>query len=294
MKQSRAFSLTELMVALTLSLMLIAGLVHFYSAQRAASQLQNAMAESQMQAQIAMRILTEAIKKAGFIGCRHVSDDFTIANHTAQTGVHLGPDSVIRAKQSSSNTTLSVFYVDEIGDVLANMEDGHALWLTPYPILKKEAVFVLSDCEHADIVRAQSISIHDNKQHITFAPQSRAQYHIFDTAGRLYREQFFVGPTAERYPNGDIVWALQVRHLTGRREVLVPGIRAMKLWFRTHANQQWQTADAMTRWRDVTAINIQLISEAFAPSVSHASYATMYRQGYYYDRWHTQVALNNH
>lgn len=294
MNKSHGFSLIEMMVALTLSLMLLAGVVHFYTVQRSQHQLQLAMSESQQNAELAMQLLISTIQKAGFIGCRHVDQDSHIHNHLAETGVNLSLDTVIRAKQTHDGASLSLMFVDDIGDVISNMETKQALWLSPYPYLGKHSVLVISDCEHADVVKLDHWTKKADKQHVYFTPMIAARYHTYDTVGRLYREQFFVGPTSDRYPDGQVMWALQVRHLDGQRDVLVPGIRAMQLWFQGHHDQHWLSANEVQNWRDVAAVKIQLITEAFAPSITHASFATLYRQGFYYDRWHSQVSLNNH
>ena len=67
--QQRGFSLVELMVALVLSLIVMAGVVAIFSNTKATSQTDTGLARLQENARFALSIMTAEIRKASYLGC---------------------------------------------------------------------------------------------------------------------------------------------------------------------------------------------------------------------------------
>lgn len=65
----RAFSLVELLVAMTLGLVLLAGMISVFAGNKRSSELNSAMADIQENARFALDTLAKDIRMAGFQGC---------------------------------------------------------------------------------------------------------------------------------------------------------------------------------------------------------------------------------
>lgn len=78
LRQAKGFSLVELMVAVTISLILLAGVVQIYSSSKQAYRIGDASARVQENARFAVDHLTKDIRMAGYLGCG--TDGTRVAN----------------------------------------------------------------------------------------------------------------------------------------------------------------------------------------------------------------------
>jgi len=76
-RRFQGFSLIELMIAMTLGLVLIAGVLTVMLSQRTSSRLEDTMARMQENARVAFDILARDIRMAGGVGCARDSDIYT-------------------------------------------------------------------------------------------------------------------------------------------------------------------------------------------------------------------------
>lgn len=85
-QQQTGFSLIELMIAMVLSLIVMAGLYAAYSSSSKSSRVQKAEAELQENARFAFSVMTSIIQGAGDFGCKSASDDTdSLINTTSNT-----------------------------------------------------------------------------------------------------------------------------------------------------------------------------------------------------------------
>jgi type IV pilus assembly protein PilW len=68
-KLTRGFTITELMIALVLSIFVVGGVVSVYVANIRTSQVNDVMSQAQQASQISFQLLTRDIQHAGFTGC---------------------------------------------------------------------------------------------------------------------------------------------------------------------------------------------------------------------------------
>lgn len=76
----RGFSLIEMMIAITIGLLLLAGLGTVYLGSRQTYRQQDAMARMQEGARYAFELMTVDIRQAGFTGCAPVASTFSTLN----------------------------------------------------------------------------------------------------------------------------------------------------------------------------------------------------------------------
>lgn len=74
-QQVRGFTITELMIAMTLGLILISGMISVFVSTKRTSDLNSAVANLQESARFALDSLTREIRMAGFQGCLDINDN---------------------------------------------------------------------------------------------------------------------------------------------------------------------------------------------------------------------------
>ncbi len=206
-------SLVELMIALTIGFMIVAGVGYVYLGSRQAFRTQDSLSTIQENARYALDIMSQKIRMAGYIGCGNLAS-VTPNNTVASLGA---------ANAVNPATALQVFpdgalWLDEpatvkrvTGDVLRIYEASGGGWavlpastptstvvgdpvppLPPCPF-KTNDILLVSDCQKADIFTATS----DPK---AIAHAALSDYKTSTPAANVYafqRIDYFLGcPTA--------------------------------------------------------------------------------------------------
>lgn len=81
--QARGFSLVELMVALTISAIILIALVTIFMGNRSTYQLDEGLARLQENARFALEYLTRDIRMAGYAGCHTNNEELRVVNYLA-------------------------------------------------------------------------------------------------------------------------------------------------------------------------------------------------------------------
>ena len=71
---NRGFTLVEMMVALVVGFLVLAGIGQIFIKTKRASVLQDELARMQENSRYAMQLLNNEIRSAGYLGCRHASN----------------------------------------------------------------------------------------------------------------------------------------------------------------------------------------------------------------------------
>lgn len=159
-RRPHGFSLVELMVAITISLLLLAGVIQIYLASRQTYTLQDGMARLQENARYALNRISQDIARTGYLGCAGPVD---VQNHLAiQTGAYNfatpitaddntgvdGTDILTVRFGSSGGMTLTSILNDESIDATETIPQ-----LNPadpfYDSLEQYDILTVSDCEQA-------------------------------------------------------------------------------------------------------------------------------------------------
>jgi type IV pilus assembly protein PilW len=187
----RGFSLVELMVALTISLVILAAISQIFVASRSTYTLEEGLARTQEAGRFAMEFLTQDIRMAGYAGCNSQLPSTSINNvaqpattayqflaggirgyRYAGTGsnnltdwnpdlpadffsngqVRAGTDVVIIQRGSTLDTSLT----GNMGVVNATIQILGAASLAGQ--IQADDILMISDCKNADIFRATGVS----------------------------------------------------------------------------------------------------------------------------------------
>lgn len=89
MPVARGFSLVELMVALALSLIVMAGIIAIFANTKSVNQTETGLSRLQENARFSLNIMTTEIRKAGYLGClRDISSLQSTLNSSTSFGVN--------------------------------------------------------------------------------------------------------------------------------------------------------------------------------------------------------------
>lgn len=84
-KRLHGFSIVELLIAMTLGLVLSAGIIQVFLANRQAQRIEQSVARVQENGRLALELITQDLRMAGFVGCGAFlkNTDRTFTNHVA-------------------------------------------------------------------------------------------------------------------------------------------------------------------------------------------------------------------
>jgi type IV pilus assembly protein PilW len=178
-RQTRGFSLVELLVALTIGLFLVSGILYIYLSTRSSYSTNDAAARVQEDARFAMERLTRDVRMAGYMGCTNTLDitPNVIANALQGTGmgfllgdgIRIYPDGAGWTNPTSSPVITRVAGTDVItlkgvGQCSARLRgnmtaDNANIQIDTNPCNWVAGnVLVISDCTSADIFQATNVS----------------------------------------------------------------------------------------------------------------------------------------
>lgn len=286
--RQRGLSLIELMIAMALGLMIIAGLAYTFWAGRQSYRMQDNLSRIQENARTALDTMAQDLRMAGFIGCPGLGASspyvtpvvraltppaatFTLANAmtgfeagtgwTNNTGITqvAGSDVISLQRASGNGAYLSSAMASSSGDIaIGDNPDGFA----------NSHVLMISDCGSADLFRASSVANTNPGATITHASTQNTSASLSKAYGANARvmayqsSTYFIGtsgtgaPTLYRLP-----WS---GNALGAPEELAEYVEDMQLTYGvdTDANgtvDQYVAASAVTDWSLVKTVRIRLL-----------------------------------
>ena len=245
-RRSRGLSLIELLVAMTLGLLLLSGMISVFASNRQSSALNAAVADMQESARYALDTLAADIRSAGFQGCLGVQSGSTVVQakdapttrylESAATGSAIGADGLwspapppgfVPANHDAVPGTHAIAL--QFGDAATRLLAGQMLsGGTPSPTgtirLTKPLegasdgdLAIISNCEKADIFRITRVNAAgDELEHKVSGNLSGSlstaygnEMTLGQTAVMLFRSNvYYVGDTGQTNGQGDPIRAL--------------------------------------------------------------------------------------
>lgn len=233
-KKLYGYSLIELLIALSLSVILLSGLVEVYLSVKNTYQKQTALSRLQENARLASIILTKNISMAGFVGCN--SKDFSDAI--------IGDNNKITIKKADENLT----YLTE--DFLPNT---NIIKVENNPADKNNPELVIADCSHYDLFD----SLKFGEKIIEANKNFKHHYHKLDTTVSSFEKtEYFIDKTSRKSKSGNPIYALYDRVNNGRKQELIENVNAMQIKY--SIGNSYLSADQISNWEKVLSVFITL------------------------------------
>ena len=282
------FSLVELMVATTISLVMFSGLSFVMISAYNTSKVQSGVQDVQENGRLGLEMIARDIRAAGFVGCSEGGIGFTNNLKTAATPA-TPPAPVKGFEHRAGGTTQRKWYPSDADDPivpLADDFDSDMLLLTyaantEYQVAEATAdtfvklntvtgisvgdILYLSNCKGSDLFQVSAIDIETSQQisHTVDATQApgnkndvlKGSYNRGDNILRFTTAMYYVADdTLFRSPSAS----------RARGEAFLPGVENMQVLYGedTAGNKAvdvYKRADAVTNWNAVHTIRLALL-----------------------------------
>lgn len=220
---SQGSILIEILIAMSISLLVMSVLFEIYSTSQRQYRVQRALLEIQANAAMASKLITSAIKKAGWIGCAHLSADFPVIHTTSQT---------INSNNKIAGTKqqLTIRYMDV--DSPAPRKGVHETQAT-------------ADCTHAELYESGS------KPTTSFASSAET--------GRLAVVSFYTGMSAHNDEDGNNQSVLFLQDK--ERMEMVAGIQDITFHYYVRTNGHLQEIDPanFSDWSALASVSFDMV-----------------------------------
>jgi type IV pilus assembly protein PilW len=292
-------SLVEIMVALTVGLVLIAGVGQIYLSSKQTYRVQDAQSRLQENARYALELLQRDVREAGYLGCRSITSitpnvianppiiplttSTTVTGNEA-TGSTWSPGSAPADTVAGTDTITIQSGGSCGGHLVGNMTAVNAniqIDAANSCNLTAGDAFVISDCTNADIARASSVSngttietiAHANNVNtanfLSKAYQSDAELLKFTSY------TYFIRNGASGQP---ALWRVENSAAVSNPEELVEGVENMQVWYGEDTDNdgtpnRYVPANSVTNWGSILSVRIQLLFRTLDDNLTTAAQA---------------------
>lgn len=270
LKKSAGNTLVELLIVVTLSLLLISFLFEMYTASQRGYQLQIALNHLQDNAKTAIDMLNSDIRKAGYIGCSRLTNNFPVISYspyllTSQT------------KLMGKDEEISIQHMEFPGLVLKELlQDNSTLYVSNEINVHKKDILVISDCQHAELFQVENVYSTSEYQKITTFFPLHNQYKENAEIGHLIKNRYFVAKTNRKDKMGLPIYSLFVEDIKNKTE-LVEGVKRIKLLYSilNGDNLIELQAKEINDWSRVVGVAIELEMVSFPLNKIWHSYVAL-------------------
>ena len=288
-RRQHGVTLVELLIAMLVSLILLAGVIQIFISSKQTYNLQEGVARIQENGRYGMDYIARIVRMGGFQGCTNVNilrpniiaqtvpanflanlqrvvngfNDVAAANaHNAKMGtdvliIHSGSPSTVQLAGNLATNNANI-QLDSNPD---NFQAGDTLFIT--------------DCENADVFAATNVSNSGGSSTVTIAhAQNRnttnrlsKPYQSNAMVMRLRSNSFYVRDTGAINAAGDAIFGLYERNeFNGAETLLVDGVEDFQALYGVNTNNDanktadaYQTANAVTNWENVVSVRLFLL-----------------------------------
>ncbi len=289
-------TLVELMIAMVIGLMLIAGVGQMYVANKQVFRSTQALSQVQESGRFAFEYLTRDVRMADYWGCQVNTDEIKDrVDHGSVTGAYVTnwkTDAVkgVEGGASPDSLTLRGTFGDEIHVVQAAANNFSPLKVDAKKIDTGE-VLVVTDCKYGDLfVASSSVSA-------SATPPIDLQ-HTAGSGNASGNLSTTYGKEASVFRLGEVVFDVQTgsngqralfrTYNNGTPEEIVSGISDMQITYGidvgSDGNIDWYgdatAVDAAAAWGQVVSIRIAITARSPEQNVSRTSVDTRMEQTY--------------
>jgi len=244
---------------MVLSILLIIFLLEIYQMSQRNFKFQHKLNMMQDNAIIALDILRTDIKKAGYIGCARLTDDFPVY---ASATFLITPQN----KLSGTDTAIIVRHAAFAGVQLKEMVDASTLYVTNEEHLSSGNTLILSDCAHIEIFQAEKIFANKDRQKIITSHALHTYFSPLSEVDELIENRYFVAKTNRVNRVGLPIFALYVENNKHQKLELVDGIDDLQFFYSVNLSGKITDfpAKEINDWSKVVGVSIRLKTKNYS------------------------------
>lgn len=298
------FSLVEIMIALTLSLLLLGAVFQIFISAKASYRMNEGLARLQETGRFAADILAGDIRMAGYQGCMtldQLTPNVIVANPppdlnlydpenvlTGEDNLATGDDLVDDHRAVVGTDSLTIRKASSSGaDLTGNTDPINAnIQINGNPAgFEKDDILIITDCADADIFRATSVSNSNGSSKVTVAHASNGN--TTNKLSKIYGPDatvlafesitYYVADTNRKNEAGNPIYGLYAQRLDDTVE-LVAGVEDMQVLYGEDINadgsvDDYVNAGAVADFTNVISVRVALLVSSVAPATTQASAA---------------------
>lgn len=296
-KQRAGFSLIELMVALSLGILLVAGLLRIFMGNKGAFNVQEGLSRLQENGRVVDNFIRYDLRMTTLQGCNNpgLFTPLYLVSSPAPNET-FDPTTVITGYQSvgaSWSPALPAWLTSTVAsgtsiapgtDVLVIRRQGEqAVQLAQNMAANTDTIVIpnmvsftpgniifITDCENTDIFRATAGTTATSITHTAVSNTTSSLSKAYQTDARVSAMQtnaYYIKNTTRTNNVGNPIFALYRQKIDGTEEELVPGVENMQITYGINTDgdnsaDTFLTADAVTannQWSQVDSISISFL-----------------------------------
>lgn len=293
--KQRGFTLVELMVAMTIGLLLLGGVITILTSSHQTYRVNDALARMQENARYAFHVLSRDIRMAGYLGCAgHGIPTVNTLNNSTDFLWNLGQ--ALEGFEATSATAWTPSPSGAIPSPLGGRDiivvrgvDGGDTKVTQQPGgtngagsadlkatagsgLKNDDIVLVTDCQAAAIFQITNINTssgQDNIVHNTGNPTANTPGNATKILGKDFTDGELLKISTRSYFIRTIDgWPALYRKVGANdAEELVRGIENMQIEYGEDLDDNWtadvyRTADAVADWGKIVSVRISLLMQS--------------------------------
>ncbi len=275
-KHQNGFTLLELMISMAISLFLVLGMMHLYSASRSAFRGQEHAGQLMENGRIGIEILSRAIRLARYWGCSG-TEDASVTNHLAsgQQGIFgiNGTTDEITVYQVEDDTEIFLLDIDDALNAATNpdpLSSTAKIHVAPNSGFVSGDYIVINNCTQADVIQLSGVTTASGEDLLEFTACTSCtqSYETNASIFRVRRTRFFIATGARGEP------ALFQQENGGTPIELIEGVEDMQIYYGEDTNND-DTVDRYVQanviddvclqdsnadcWRGIAVVRISLL-----------------------------------
>ncbi|MCK0506286.1 PilW family protein [Aromatoleum anaerobium] len=285
-RQQQGLTIVELMISLTLSLLLLGGVLQVFIGSKQAYRTNEALSRMQESGRFAIEFLSRDLRMTGYQGCANLETmvpniiadpPVVFTSGTALQGANnVAAGTIVGGRSVAAGTdTVTMRFADPADAQLRGnlTADNANIQVTSNPSNWKAGdVLFITDCETADIFRATNVS--NGNVTIAHAQNSNTSNRLSKAYGEdaivmSFRDYtYYVSDTGRLTPTGHPILSLY-----RDAEELVEGVRSMQVLYGVDPDDDldadnYVTANAVTDWASVVAARVCVVAESVETNVA--------------------------
>ncbi len=276
MKNQNGLTMIELLIAITISMMILAGVTEAYLVAQKNWRMQQLLSQLQDNGYLALHFLSQDIRAAGYIGCARLTDNLPLQNTTTavlqRNNITVGyrgigtqwipalPQALSGVVKPGSDVITVRKVSADHGILLKAMTDANTLLIDNIQKFSAGDSVIINDCKHAAIFSLSQVTERFAEQVITTPIKLNILYAPPAEVSKLEVVHYFIGKTNRQDEHHQAIYALYRFAEGGRKMELVEGIDNMQVRYFEKTNSHWvmNSADQVSDWSQVKAVDITL------------------------------------
>jgi len=270
-RNTKGFSLIELLCALTIGMIMLSALGELFISYKKTTDLTHAISTMQEHMRFLSHYMRHYITQTGYTGCSHLYESFHPWDHALS--IYQGNGSGwlpvlphgFRFKPRENSDVIEIHFMNNKTAGLFNevFKDDERLHVESSPIFKAGQSMMIADCLHAEIVRIQSVYLSKAKHYQSLTLQTPIHFSFGHLAevGQMKTMIFYIGKTSRKNKLKQPIYALYQVDERGRKTELVSGIYDLKVTLYQKKSHELLTPEpgAIRNWHNVVGIRVDLL-----------------------------------